>query len=329
MRGAVKYLLSAIALLNLAVMQSCDSSDTEPDGYRQSKELKVLCIGNSFTEDAFSYVPALFSNAAPDVKLTIGIAYIGGSPLVQHYVNITGAPATVSGSRYVRTGYFYHKSSDGENVWYDRKNVNIETLLMDEKWDIVTFQQSGGQSARDYDLYFSPYIGEIERYVVAKCGDDVDLGWVLTHGCYFKDAERLRQVWEKTADNSARVIEQTGFSLLFPYGTALQNLREMKSVANESDAAGWTVDTGHLQEGLGCLVAAYANTIVLLDYLGITPTEETFGFIPTQSALEFMNIPNPSYGQNGIVGLSPYNCRMAFRAAQAAVENPYVITDIE
>ncbi|MDE7153315.1 MAG: DUF4886 domain-containing protein [Muribaculaceae bacterium] len=290
------------------------------------RELKVLCIGNSFTEDAFSYVPALFFMAAPDVKLTIGIAYIGGSPLVQHWANLTGKSTTLDGTTISPKTYTYYKAESVTAQWHSCKNVSIDKILSDEQWDIITFQQNGGTSGRDYDTYFAPYLVEIKQFVRSKTKGDPKLGWVLIHGAYYNSDDGLRMSWYNGMLNSRRVMEDAGFDLLFPYGTAVQNLRDNREILNESAGPGWTFDNGHLQEGLGCLVSAYANALVLFNELKMTPERELWQFNIDKELLDFMSVPDQHIDSSGLTGISDKNCRKAYEAALAAVAEPYSVT---
>ena len=52
-----------------------------------SKTLKVLAIGNSFSEDATSYIKQM--SLADNIDLRVANAFIGGCSLEHHYNNIT------------------------------------------------------------------------------------------------------------------------------------------------------------------------------------------------------------------------------------------------
>lgn len=324
-RYGLRMIYCTVGFIVALTLFKCDDEIASGDGVR---ELKVLCIGNSFTEDAFSYVPPIFSNVAPDVKLTLAIAYIGGAPLVQHYVNITWEPEEVDGECYTPQTYTLYKCIGGDTRWIPSYNMTMADLLADERWDIITFQQGGAMSYGDYDKYYEPYVALLPSKLRRINSYSVKLGWVVTHGCYSETEEGLRDHWRICADNSRRVMENSGFEIVFPYGTALQNLRD-SGIANESEKPGWSYDYGHLQEGLGCLVSAYANTLVLLNEAGAHNASIMHDdFIPSKIYNVFHGTPNPQYGQNGVVGLSESNVMMAKRAAMAAVENPFELSEL-
>ena len=47
--------------------------------------MKVLCIGNSFSDDAHTFVHEIAASVGQDI--TIGNLYIGGCPLERHWQN--------------------------------------------------------------------------------------------------------------------------------------------------------------------------------------------------------------------------------------------------
>src|SRR5699024_6074437 len=97
---------------------------TEDDGI-----LKVLAIGNSFSEDAIeNYLYDLA--AAENIPIVIGNLYIGGSSLEQHWDNAQAdSPA-----------YDYRKITQEGNRT-NMPETSIQTAVADENWDYISFQQ--------------------------------------------------------------------------------------------------------------------------------------------------------------------------------------------
>lgn len=92
--------------------------------------IRILAIGNSFSEDAVENY--LWDIAASDGKtLIIGNMYIPGCPLERHLGN---ARADKAEYRYRKTG------KDGIRVQKDK--VALSEALADEDWDYVSFQQA-------------------------------------------------------------------------------------------------------------------------------------------------------------------------------------------
>ena len=99
----------------------------------QAKVIKVLAIGNSFSQDAVEQYLYELAAAQGD-SLIIGNAYIGGCPISRHYDNLVkGKPA-----------YEYRKVIGG--VLSNKKRVDLKSIIQDEHWDIISLQQASQYS---------------------------------------------------------------------------------------------------------------------------------------------------------------------------------------
>ncbi len=107
--------------------------------------IKVLAIGNSFSDDARTYLPQIAASSG--VELMIGNLYIGGCSLELHDKNAsTDAPA-----------YSYSKTGA------PTREASIREALEEENWDFVTMQQASHFSGQ-YDTY-QPYLTRLSEYV--------------------------------------------------------------------------------------------------------------------------------------------------------------------
>ena len=313
--------------------------------------VKLLCVGSSFTQDEFGYLPFILKSIAPNVKLTIGIAYIGGSPLPQHTAYLTHADSEhrieSDGTAYwvedgvskpykrlhidnseltEYTGYVLYKSVNAE-PWSSVGSMLIEDVLTNEDWDIVTYQGAAAQAFKSWDDYYAPYIFEIVKQVNAKVGNNVKLAFNLIHSGYATSDEEFLSRWLETAKNAKKVLQQTGISLLFPSGTAIQNIRCIDALRamGDNDYHNLLADTAHLQDGIGTLCTAYANALTLLKALGID-YEGVIGegTRPDAAWITDNNIPGPHIG-SGVIGITDDYCLLAQIAATNAVKYPYSI----
>ena len=311
-------------------------------------DLKILCFGSSFTQDSMSYVPFLLKSVAPNINLTLAIAYIGGSPLVQHTSYITKESFTSDNIRYyvengvykkqnITTseitsydGYTLFKSVNGE-PWTSQSDVKVEEALAAEDWDIVTYQGSANQSHKSWNDYYAPYIYKLHKAFYDNVGKNTKLGWVLIHSGYESSDEGFVTRFEDTALNAEKVMNLTASSVLFPYGAAVQNLRSIQAFRALGDGPyhNLLVDTAHIQEGIGCLAAAYSTVLTILklvgqDYIDIIGEDTR----PDEDWIDAKNIPGAGLGINGVIGITEANCYLAQLAAIQAVKNPYEITDL-
>ena len=125
----------------------------DPKDAAERKSLKVLMIGNSFSESVMRETPKLA--AASGFVLDIAQAGIGGCPLDKHWKNVeksTDAEFKPYGFHY---SYGSLKDQSQAPIAKLGRRTNIPQALVAEKWDVVTIQQASGKSAF-YDTY-QPY----------------------------------------------------------------------------------------------------------------------------------------------------------------------------
>ena len=136
--------------------------------------MKILSIGNSFSEDAQRYLYKLLKHNGEQIKKTINL-YIGGCELRTHYLNV------------LDDAMAYDLQYNGESTGV---LVSIKQVLTSEDWDVVTLQQASHVSGKR-ETYF-PYIEEIAKYVRKYC-PHIKL-FIHQTWAYEKDSERLLAV---------------------------------------------------------------------------------------------------------------------------------------
>ncbi len=112
--------------------------------------MRVLSIGNSFSQDAQRYIHRLAKKEGADI--TVANLFIGGCPLRTHYLNMLG-------DKYAYTLAFNGQSTDFK--------VSIRQALESGEWDVITLQQASKKSVDKKT--FSPYIEELANYVRKYC----------------------------------------------------------------------------------------------------------------------------------------------------------------
>ena len=304
---------------------------TDNNNNSQYKRLKILCIGNSYTHDAMSYAPFIFKDIAPEVELTVGCAYIGGACLAQQYASITGNTTGVGGKYYSPKDYNFFLYENNATGWNAKGVMKVSDILDFTDWDIVTLQQQSAQTWLDYETYYAPVIHKLQM-VIAEKAHNIRFGWILTLGANSNDENVQFDRWQKCAQNSFRVMNETGTTVLFCYGTAIQNLRTT-SINERGDGGGFTVDGLHLQEGIGCLCAGYCMAIKMLDIVGYNSKSIIGNNIrPDRKWINARNIPGKNYGESGndgVIGINDKNCRLAQMAAIQACKSPYTVSNIK
>lgn len=93
----------------------------------QGKDIRILAIGNSFSEDAIEQYLYELALEGGD-NLIIGNAYRGGQGLESHWNVVVNNDAA----------FEYRKVVDGKKT--NNTNRTLEACVKDEPWDYITFQ---------------------------------------------------------------------------------------------------------------------------------------------------------------------------------------------
>ena len=208
MRKTVRFVLVALfCLVSVAMNAQAD------------KVIKILTIGNSFSEDAVEQ--HLHDIAKADgVKVIIGNMYIGGCSLERHLNNAKDNKAA----------YKYRKIGlDGKKV--ETKSFTLQAALADEQWDYVSFQQNSGRSGQ-YDTWMAS-LPQLMKYVRTKVPKKAKMvihqTWAYDKTSKHKDFKNYNNdqdlMFNSIVDAVNRVAKELGVKVIVPSGTAVQNAR--------------------------------------------------------------------------------------------------------
>ena len=289
--------------------------------------LRVLSVGNSFAFDALSYVPQVMKAVAPQVYLELGVMYIGGGGLSDFY-NALDSTTHAPVKEGIATGFEYYRCTYG-GKWEKAsdRHVPMSEVLRGKPWDVVVMQQVSSLS-RDYDSY-QPYLDMTMRWIDSVATGPHSYAWLITPS-YPDNLPRLApdtssvQMFERIAAAAGRVQREAGIDLLLPCGTAIQNARTT-SLSTLGDR-GQLFEDLHLQDGMPCLIEAYAATAALLARYGLSDRVYADTTWVDEAWLKRYNIEEVN-GQP--VGMSEENRAIAKRCVAAAMQQPLEITKIE
>ena len=181
--------------------------------------LKVLAIGNSFSQDAAEqYLYELFK--ASGQEAVVGNMYIGGCTIDTHWKN------TSNGT----TKYEYRKVVDGTKT--NTTGKGILEGIKDENWDVITVQQASGSSGI-YSTYSN--LNSLIDYVKANASNpDVIIvfhqTWSYsqnsTHGEFPKYESNQMTMYNMICDAVNQMYNDcVSVAGVIPSGTAIQNAR--------------------------------------------------------------------------------------------------------
>lgn len=206
--------------------------------------LKVLAIGNSFSEDAVEQ--NLYEIAAAAGKdIIIGNMYIGGCTIDRHLDCIAGDKAA----------YRYRKIVGGKTQ--ETYNYKLSDAIKDEAWDIVSVQQASGYSGLPESY---ARLGELCEWVRANAPQATIIfhqTWAYSRTSnhnhfpwYDRDQQKM---FSSILSASGEAVKAVGISTVVPSGRAIQIAR---STALDAFGDDLTRDGFHLDLKAGRYLAA-------------------------------------------------------------------------
>lgn len=258
----MKKIATVLALALFCLVSGVMNAQTD-------KVVKILAIGNSFSEDAVEQ--HLHDIAAADgVQVIIGNMYIGGCSLQKHLNN----------ARQNKPAYKYRKIGlDGKKV--ETKEFTLEAALADEQWDYVSLQQKSGLSGK-YDTW-EESLPQLVEYVKARVPKKARMmihqTWAYDKTSQHKDFKNYghdqMKMYNAIVDAVVRSSKLTGIRMVVPSGTAVQNART--TILGDR----MTRDGYHLHKTYGRYVAActwyekiFKKNVIGNSYLPKGMTEE-------------------------------------------------------
>jgi len=209
MKPQALFLLAAV--LHLPLLAAKEVPQSPPP-------LKVLAIGNSFSEDAIeNYLFDLAKAAGKDI--IIGNLYIGGASISLHLEN----------SRENKRAYAYRKI-EAKYGFTHTPNFSIADGLADEEWDYISVQQVSPDSGR-YEFTMQ-HLPELLAFIQAHAPKAKILWhqtWAYQHDSThsgFANYDRSQEkMYTAIVEASKRISELKAISAVIPSGTAIQNAR--------------------------------------------------------------------------------------------------------
>ena len=259
--------------------------------YAQQKTVRILAIGNSFSQDAVEqYLHELAE--AEGISTIIGNMFIGGCSLERHVKNARdNAPA-----------YAYRKiGTDGKKR--EKGKMSLETVLADEDWDYVSLQQASPFSGM-YETYEAS-LPELIEYVKARLPKKTKLmlhqTWAYAstsrHSGFKNYNCNQLTMYQAIADAVKKAAKANKIKIVIPSGTAIQNART-SFIGDHLNRDGY-----HLDVKIGRYTAA------------CTWFERIFKH----------NVVGNPYAPEG---LDEARKTVAQKAAHAAVKHPYKVTEL-
>lgn len=227
--------------------------------------MNILCIGNSFSEDACKYLHDMAAFVGEDIQ-TLNM-FIGGCSLERHATNVDTMAKE------------YRMEYNGVDDPEICRDDTLISGLSERAWDVITIQQVSRLSGI-YESY-QPYLNKVIEYAKKQCPnaklyvhqtwayDDYGFGWNLEsyQNSRHKMHEKLTECYKKAA-------EDIGADGIIPTGDVIHSLREYPIFDLQKEGSiSLTRDGGHLSFSYGRYAAAatwyqtFGGDILKNDYL--------------------------------------------------------------
>lgn len=175
--------------------------------------MKILYIGNSYSEDATRYLHQIAEANGENIK--VASLFIGSCTFTTHFHNMNNDAAA------------YTLIFNGHSTGF---KVSIKQALQADEWDYVVMHQQSSRSA--HADTFEPYFSALSEYVSFHCPKAKK---ALMQTWFYVDEEATQKraniespekMFEMVKDAYKAISESSGIKTVIPAGQALWNLRQ-------------------------------------------------------------------------------------------------------
>ena len=184
------------------------------------KSIKILSIGNSASDDILAHVYSILNSYGVQ-EIVVANMYLDSADINKH----VNAIATDSPT------YIYKKNANGK--WANSTGMKMSSVLKNEDWDIITFQQDISKSGdlSEYDKKINALIEYIENAIQ---NDKTKFAWNMIWSYaktysgssfekYEKDPVKMYQAIVECVNK--KILTNKNIDFILPVGTAIQNAR--------------------------------------------------------------------------------------------------------
>jgi len=281
-----------------------DDVTEQKNAIGQLREISILFIGNSLTQDGIAYLPYMLKTFYPDIKFKFYIYYNGGFDLAQTYQQFLndGTCSIFSVAENVAAWTNYNST------------VKMSDVLSTYTFDIVCMQEYFNEktsytSTTDW--------GNCQKYIQAHYTGGNGLEFIsLFHAPKRSDVDNI---FDLTKSGNLLILEQTIAQDMIPIGIAVY--RALSTALDSlGDQGHLSPDGTHTQEGLPCLLQTYVSLLWIFSHLSINKSVYGLPFKMTTAIYSTLSVPGPNLGTGVIEGTDAENLLAQQVAIQAFKE---------
>ncbi len=214
--------------------------------------MKLLSIGNSFSQDAHRWLYDVCKSAGVEIY-NVNL-YYGGCSLYNHW------------NFYINDREEYDYEIKAEPV----RKIGLREALTAEKWDIITYQQASHDSGI-YEKY-QPFLCDLHKVVTEVCPDAkfyIHKTWAYeidaAHGSFVLYNHDQQYMYNCLCDAYDKAAESINAEII-PAGDVIQYLRDnTKEFDYKNGGLSLNADGFHLSHGYGRYAAALTWYCKLFD----------------------------------------------------------------
>ena len=262
------------------------------------KEVSVLWVGNSLTQDAVSYLPLVLKEIAPNLNFRFYIWYDGGATLAniltkwnnntaaeifstcENVTSWTNSTSTTM-SAFLNTGKTFDIVSIEEYFNYKRETGYTD----DQKQDfnrIIEYLRNNYQHPFKVAAYF-------HRPLCKNSSGQLDLSVA-------------DKVYGLTYDGVRWQMENTIAETVIPTGIAAYRAMYDSALNGLGQKGYMTPDYTHSQEGLPCLMQAWVVALWLFEQMGMPVSINNAQTRVTNANYSSIHVPGANLGNGVVVG---------------------------
>lgn len=260
---------------------------------KNTKELSVLFVGNSLTQDGIAYLPYMLTKYYPGFKFRFYMWYNGGYDLSQQYAKFTADTACECFS-----------VAENEPRWTNASStVKMSDVLSTYKFNIVCLQEYFNHKSSYTESDLDDW-NNCRNYIKSHYTGGNGLEFIsLFHSPWMTDEET---VYDVTKTGNALILQKTVADDMIATGMALHMARDT-ALDSLGDQGHLTPDGIHAQEGLPCLLETYTALLWVLDRYGFPTSIYGLPFKMTAGIQGGINVPGANLGTGVIEGTDAQN----------------------
>lgn len=276
------------------------------------KEISILFVGNSLTQDGIAYLPYMLKTYYPNIKFKIYMWYNGGKTLAEQYQYFVN-----------NTSCDIFSIAENTEAWTNTSKT-MSSILQTYKFDIVSLQEYFNYKETFTDENIVDW-NNCKDYITSNYRGGNSLKFVSLFHAPKRD--RAEAIFNLTKNGNGIILKNTICEDIIPVGISVYRALST-DLDNLGDMSHLSPDGTHTQEGLPCLLQTYVALKWILEELGMFG-KSVYGSSMRMTAdiYNTINVPGANIGTGVVVGTDVQNILAQEVAIKAYKEGKKLVND--